>query len=160
MPGAPADTKNFRRVTDWLFRGGQPGAEGVKFLQKLGVRTVISLRWNPLVVAAERRLIEAVGMTYVSIPLSYWAWPSEGDIARFFSIVDDPERRPVYIHCLHGSDRTGMFIAMYRMAREDWDADAAYDEMRACGFHRLPVYHFKWAVYQYARKLAARKNSM
>ncbi len=160
MPGVPPDTKNFRRVTDWLFRGGQPGVEGIKFLQKLGVRTVISLRWNPWAVAEERQLIEALGMSYVSIPLSYWAWPSERDVSKVLSIIDDPERRPVFIHCLHGSDRTGMLIAMYRMAREGWDVDAAYKEMRACGFHRLPVYHFKWAVYLYARKLQAVKKQV
>lgn len=150
---AGAPIKNFRAVTDWLFRGGQPDPEGIRFLKDLDVRTVISLRWNPWVVQAEREIIEAAGMSYESIPLSYWSWPSDQQVRKFFSIVDDPERRPVFVHCLHGSDRTGMLIAMYRMAREGWDVDSAYAEMRACGFHRLPVYHFKWAVYYYARKL-------
>lgn len=151
--------RNFRPVTDWLYRGGQPDADGIKYLLELGVRTVISLRWNPWVVENERQIIESLGMSYESIPLSYWCWPTDRQVDRFLSIVDDPLRRPIFVHCLHGSDRTGVLLAMYRMARHNWDLESAYQEMRDCGFHRLPVYHFKWAVYWYARKLKKKMTS-
>jgi len=145
--------RNLRQVTPWLYRGGQPDSDGLKTLNELGVRTVVSLRWSKNVVEAERKAVISHGMSFESIPLHYWAFPSEGKIRHFLSIVDDEQRRPVFVHCLHGSDRTGLLLAMYRMARDGWDADRAYQEMKNCGFHLFRMYHFKWAVYAFARKL-------
>ena len=39
-PGLP----NLHRVTDDLYRGAQPSAEGMRQLKKMGVRTVVNLR--------------------------------------------------------------------------------------------------------------------
>ncbi len=70
-------------------------------------------------------------------------------INRFLSVLDDNASRPVYVNCFHGSDRTGLLLAIYRMAREGWSAAKAYKEMRGCGFHLFRMYHFKWAVYYF-----------
>src|SRR6202035_3314720 len=86
---------NFRRVTPWLFRGGQPGPEGIKALSELGVRTVVNLRWRKRHVATEREQVTAAGIDYVSFRLAYWLLPDEDVINSFLSIVDDPERHPV-----------------------------------------------------------------
>ena len=40
LPGVP----NLHRVSENLYRGAQPGAEGMKQLEKLGVKTVVNLR--------------------------------------------------------------------------------------------------------------------
>ena len=145
--------RNFRNVTEWLYRGGQPDYNGIKLLKNIGIKTVISLRWNQKIISRERALVEEAGIAFESIRLNYWTFPKEGVVARFLSILDDLAKRPTFIHCLHGSDRTGLLIAMYRMSRMGWDADAAYKEMRDCGFHRLKMHHFKWAVYDFARQI-------
>lgn len=157
VPGAPIP--NFREVYPWLYRGGQPSIEGIKYLSDRKIRTIISLRWSRSVIAIEKKAMESLGIRFVSIRLNYWTFPSMEQIDQFLDIVDDESQRPVYIHCKHGSDRTGIFLAAYRMAREGWSADEAYQEMKECGFHLIRMYHFKWAVYLFARELARREHS-
>jgi protein tyrosine/serine phosphatase len=65
--------------------------------------------------------------------------PEDEDVLRFLRIVTDTNRAPVFVHCLHGSDRTGTMIAIYRMAVENWSKEAAIEEMTrgGFGFHRV-----------------------
>jgi protein tyrosine/serine phosphatase len=53
---------------------------------------------------------------------------------RFLAVVGDPARQPVFVHCLRGSDRTGMAVAVYRMSAEGWSREEAIDEMVRGGF--------------------------
>jgi protein tyrosine/serine phosphatase len=151
--------KNFRQVSTWLFRGGQPNEEEFKQLKDLGIRTVISLRWNMKAIRKERALAEEHGLNFVSIPLSYWILPTRKEIDRFFSILEDEAMRPVFVHCQHGADRTGAFSAMYRIKSENWTADQAYEEMKQAGFHKFKVHQFKWAVYGYANRLERERRA-
>jgi len=152
QPDPTVPIRNFRRVNEWLFRGGQPGVEGVAALSKLGVRTVINLRRGKRTVEAERQPVQAAGMTFINIPLNYWFLPSEQTIEQFLSIVDDETKRPVFLHCLHGKDRTGLLVAMYRIARLGWTVEKAYREMKYCGFHRFRIRNFKWLLWRLARR--------
>jgi protein tyrosine/serine phosphatase len=145
--------KNFFAVTNWLYRGGQPDEAAYKTFLESGVKTVISLRWNYRVIKSERELAKAKGLNFYSIPLSYWVLPTRKQIDLFLSLLDDESKRPIYMHCLHGRDRTGMFTAIYRIAREGWSADQAYAEMKAKGFRRFQMHQFKWAVYGFERRL-------
>jgi protein tyrosine/serine phosphatase len=45
--------------------------------------------------------------------------------------------KPMLVHCLHGSDRTGVVIAMYRILFENWTKEQALDELQhgGYGFH-------------------------
>jgi protein tyrosine phosphatase (PTP) superfamily phosphohydrolase (DUF442 family) len=156
---AAISIKNFRQITPWLYRGGQPKEEELPQLLDLGIRTIVSLRWNLAVITKERALAKALGFNFISIPLSYWVLPSRKEIERFFSIVEDDTMRPIFIHCLHGSDRTGMFSAMYRIRQENWTADQAYAEMKQAGFHKYRVYQFKWAVYGFAHRLERERRA-
>ncbi len=145
--------KNFSTVTDWLWRGGQPNSVAMEALVKHGVRTIISLRWNLVVIKAERALAEQHGLNFYSIPLSYWILPTRKQIDLFLSIIDDQNKHPIFMHCLHGRDRTGMLTAIYRIARENWTANDAYAEMKAKGFRHIRMHQFKWAVYGFERRL-------
>ena len=39
------------------------------------------------------------------------------------------------MHCLHGADRTGVIIAIYRIIYQGWTKSQAIDEMENGGFN-------------------------
>lgn len=144
--------RNFHQVEPWLMRGGQPTAEGFKRLADMGIKTVVCLRWGPALIEAEKKMVEALGMKFVSIPLNYWNLPTTKVIDQFFDLIDDPANHSLYVHCFHGADRTGLLCAIYRMARNGYSFEDAYREMKACGFHRFRIRHFKWWLREYAER--------
>ncbi len=129
-PGLP----RFARVADGLYRSGQPDEAGFRYLAQLGIRTVIDLRGPGERAAAERALVESLGMRYVNVPLSGWRRPRDEEMQRILTIIADPASRPVLVHCRRGADRTGVVIALYRVLFEGWEPERAYREMRAFGF--------------------------
>jgi len=77
-------------------------------------------------------------MTAVEIPLKADLGsvpPDDGELKRFFEVVLDPARQPVYIHCAFGKDRTGTMAAIYRMEIDGWTPDEALQEMDSFGYH-------------------------
>ena len=144
--------RNFRRVTDWLYRGAQPSMENFASLSNLKIKTVINLRWRKGPIAKERKRVNELGMNFEHISLNYWTLPTERDAERFLEILDDEKNHPVFVHCLHGADRTGVLIAMYRVSRCGWTVHEAYNEMLQCGHHRFSTWHFKLALWKFARE--------
>jgi protein-tyrosine phosphatase len=145
--------ENAGKLNDHLYRGTQPNERGVKELKKLGVTTIVDLRGESRG-TSERELQEAhsLGMQFVLIPSDGWAPPSDEQMAQFFSIVAGRPKHTIFIHCYFGSDRTGVFIAAYRMAFEHWTPGQALAEMYA--FHFNGFWHP--AMKEYIRKFPER----
>lgn len=141
--------RNLHRVNDWLYRGGQPDEVGLRELYNYGIRAVISFRWRDSVNQWEREACERIGLKFYSIPLNYMKVPRAHHIDTFFQILDDLGNRSVFVHCFHGSDRTGLMCGIYRITRDGWTVKEAYKEMKACGFHRFRIRPFKWCLWQY-----------
>ncbi|HBQ18058.1 MAG TPA: protein-tyrosine-phosphatase, partial [Myxococcales bacterium] len=100
-----------------------------------GVRTVVNLRHFHGRTEGDR--VCAAGMRYEWIPLESTDAPTSAQVDRFMAIVTDPEAQPVYVHCLHGVDRTGAMIALYRMRVDGWSNSDALAEMEHFGAHGL-----------------------
>lgn len=146
---------DFGKVNDFLYRGGQPKGEGVEELKKLGIDTIVDLRGELHgVIENERQRAESLGMRFINLPGSGWETPKDGEMARFFALVREEPRRKIFIHCWLGGDRSGMFIAAYRMAFEGWTPEQAIQEMRR--FHYLEFWHpnMKKYVRDFPRRLA------
>jgi len=124
-PGLP----NLHRVSADLYRGAQPTAEGMQELKKLGVRTVVSLR----VFHTDHDEIGDTGLAHEEISFKTWH-PEDEDVVRFLRIVTDRNRTPVFVHCQHGSDRTGTMCAVYRIVVQGWSKEDALAEMTQGGF--------------------------
>lgn len=136
---------NLHRVSDVYYRGAQPTAEGLAELRKLGVKTVVSLRGF----ASERSMAERAGLHYEHIRFKTWH-PEMEDVRRFLAIVTDPANQPVFVHCQHGADRTGMMTAIYRIVAGGWNKEDAVAEMRDGGFG----FHAVWQhLIRYVRTL-------
>lgn len=130
LPGLP----NAYRVTPNLYRGAQPTSEGMQELKNLGVKTVINLRSFH----SDRDEIGDTGLGYEHIYMKAWH-PEEKEIVKFLQIATDESRQPVFVHCQHGADRTGVMIAVYRIAVQGWTLDEAIQEMTEgpYGFHSI-----------------------
>ncbi|MGB2864369.1 MAG: dual specificity protein phosphatase family protein [Sedimentisphaerales bacterium] len=141
LPGLP----NLHKVSDDLYRGAQPTAEGMKQLEKLGVKTVVNLRS----LHSDRDEIKDTGLAYEHINMTTWN-TEDKDAVRFLRIVTDGSRTPVFVHCQHGADRTGTMCAIYHIAVQGWSKDEAIEEMTKGGFG----FHSIWQnLPDYIRKL-------
>jgi hypothetical protein len=122
-------------VAPGIYRGGTPDEDGIKWLQQLGVKTVINLRHYHGETEGER--VKAAGMRYERIALESSDPPKPEQVARFLALIRDPSLRPVYVHCLHGVDRTGTMMAIYRMEVDRWNNRDAALEMDYFGAHAI-----------------------
>jgi protein tyrosine/serine phosphatase len=127
---------NLHKVSDDLYRGAQPSSEGMKQLEKLGIKTIVNLRS----VHSDRDEIKNTGLSYEHIRMTMWNTQDE-DVVRFLKIVTDNKNTPVFVHCQFGSDRTGTMCAIYRIIVEGWNKNEAIEEMTEGGFE----FHSIWS---------------
>jgi protein tyrosine phosphatase (PTP) superfamily phosphohydrolase (DUF442 family) len=120
---------NLHKVSENLYRGAQPTAEGMQQLEKLGIKTVVSLRSFH----SDRGEMEGTALAYEHIFMKTWH-PEDEEVVRFLRIVTDPNRTPVFVHCQRGADRTGTMCAIYRIAVQGWSKPEAIEEMTKGGF--------------------------
>ncbi len=139
VPMQAAGLPNLNRITDTLYRGAQPTEEGFRALKAMGVKTVVNLRSFH----SDRDEMGALedDFDYEHITMKAWH-PEDKEVVRFLRIVTDPERRPVFFHCQHGADRTGVMCAVYRITQQGWTVDDAVEEMTQGGYG----YHAIWKV--------------
>lgn len=123
---------NFAQISPELYRGAQPTPVGFKTLKKMGIKTVVSLRSFH----TDRRKIRGSGLRFAHMYCQAWH-PESEDVARFLKLMEDKKNHPVFVHCLHGSDRTGMMVAAYRIVEQGWDIDDAARETHNFGFHKI-----------------------
>jgi tyrosine-protein phosphatase SIW14 len=127
---------NAGKINDSLYRGAQPHESGLSELKKLGITTIVDLRGEDAgKIAWERRQAESLGIRFVHIPVSGWTPPADDQVAQFLSVFRNDPQQKIFVHCRFGDDRTGVFVATYRMAIEKWPAEQALKEMYFFGFN-------------------------
>ena len=134
VPGT--SVKNLNRVTPQLYRSAQPDAAGMRELEKLGVLTVIDLR------DLNDDKDEARGTKLRLRREKMDAWHIEDeDIVRVLAMLRRKKDGPFLVHCHHGSDRTGVVCAMFRIVEQGWSREEAIRELKdgGFGFHKTWV---------------------
>ncbi len=149
-----AGVPNYGRVSGTLYRGGQPSEEGFQALKKSGVAIVVNFRNESEGIEKERYEVEALGLRYVSIPWSAWRDPSSQRVAEFLELLRANPEKKIFVHCHHGSDRTGVMVAAYRIAFENWTPAAAIEEMYSYHYHRFWMPHLKRYIEGFPQQLA------
>ena len=139
---------NVGRIAPRVLRGAQPGKEGYATLKALGVRTVIDMRTTE----SEKVQVEAAGMRAVAVPIEMTREGLKEKVDRVVALMADPANQPVYVHCRHGQDRTGIVVAAYRMKQQGWSLADSESEMQAFGFNDVWV-NFKRFIRQYGAQL-------
>jgi hypothetical protein len=141
----PDQPENFYLVSPGIYRGGHPDEGGLVYLKNLGVTTIIDLEiadWieaTPQEIAEELAEAKALGLNDIHEPMSAFSLAIsssfDAEIDQILAILADPTQKPVYVHCEHGQDRTGLVIGLERVFNQGWTPAAAWNEMLEKGFH-------------------------
>ncbi len=129
------DLPNFHQVHPYLYRGGEPTIKGVHDLQQKGIKTLIDLRAETPVSRLEKAEAQKLGLEYINLPMSDKA-PTDKQVQTFLETTRAARDKnaPVYVHCAHGSDRTGCLVGIWRVTEDNYSYDQAYKEMRKYWF--------------------------
>lgn len=119
-------------------------------LQIAGVKTILNLergyfeffhgQMNDEVVKASIHKL-----TPLHLQLGDVCPPSRAELYTALNLVNAAIKNGgVYIHCLHGVDRTGLVCAMVRRYWNKWTIDECIKEMYDKGFHKFPYESLGW----------------
>src|SRR5580658_8937338 len=92
----PLPLRNFQMVSEGLYRGAQPAAEGFRQLARMGIHTVLDLRAEGGRATWEGQLVHSLGMQYMHVPLAGYQAPTQEQIAAALRILQDPTMAPVF----------------------------------------------------------------
>lgn len=124
---------NFDKVTPDIWRSEQPSDSEFKQLKANGLRSVLNLR------EYHTDDDEAAGLDLVLYHVKIEAGSLSADeLLRCLQIIRDAPK-PILIHCMHGSDRTGAVCAAYRIVFQKQEIEVAIEEMTdgGFGFHNI-----------------------
>ncbi|KAJ2658565.1 protein-tyrosine-phosphatase [Coemansia sp. RSA 1200] len=106
----------FERVQSGLYRGGYPKPRNHRFLRRQRLRTIVSLipgdNDNSLARFCEAEHIDRIVIEVASPNENVTV--TEETVSRSLELITDPARAPLYIHCLDGSNVTGVTIMCLR----------------------------------------------
>jgi predicted protein tyrosine phosphatase len=115
-----------------LYRSGQMSTAVLEaVVARHDIRTLVFLRDAGESFERELELARRRGLRFEHVPMS----DAPAAVERFLALMDDPESRPVLVHCHYGVARTGLLAAVYRMEYDGWDnARALREARRLAGF--------------------------
>jgi tyrosine-protein phosphatase SIW14 len=125
---------NIYKIDEHVYRSEQPHSDEMITLNEYGIKSVLNLRS----VRNDNREAKGTTLTLHHVPINTWRMSYE-DLIKSLVILENSDK-PVLVHCLHGSDRTGCVIAAYRMIHYGWTKEEAIKELVEGGYG----YHAKW----------------
>jgi protein tyrosine/serine phosphatase len=136
----PVEAKyNLFQMSPTLYRSALPDRTAVPLLEKLKVSTVINF-----LPESDSTWLSTPDITQVQLPYRT-NHVDDSDVLRAIRAIQAAESKgPVLMHCKHGSDRTGLMAAMYRVVVQGWSKEDALNEMTRGGFGDST--HFKDGV--------------
>lgn len=119
---------NLYLVDKGIYRSEQPEHENVNNLKSLGIKEVLNLREYH----SDEDDLENANFIFHRIKMNTGNI-SEKQLIAALQIMKN-RKGPILIHCWHGSDRTGVTIATYRIVFNNWSKAQAIDEMVNGGY--------------------------
>ena len=123
-----------------VYRSPRPTDADLAALRAAGVKYILDLEDDSAAVAHEKQVAAKLGFTFISRPMSGFWTPDDSQVNGTEALLANPKNRPILVHCLHGEDRTGLIVGLYRVEHEGWTPAKAYQEMLANNFHQLLVF--------------------
>lgn len=123
------DQFNLHQMTPTLYRSALPDSTALPVLQNLKIGTVINFLPESDAPWLKTSDIKQVQLTYRTNHVD------DADVLAALRAIQEAETQgPVLMHCKHGSDRTGLMVAMYRVVIQGWSKEDALNEMTLGGF--------------------------
>lgn len=125
--------ENFWKLNDTLYRSEQPDKTDFIYLNSIGIKSVLNLRSNHI----DKELIGDLTIIEYNVEMDAEKFSDNEIIEALKAIQTSP--KPILVHCRHGSDRTGVVIAMYRIIFQNWTKEQALLELQngGYGFHTI-----------------------
>lgn len=115
--------ENFNKVDEKLYRGSQPSAEQFAQLYRFGIRYDLNLRQFH----DDADKLKNLDIKYKHIPTNASSFTYEQLVEAVAFLISRDKK--TFVHCKHGSDRTGIVVAGYRIAANNWSKEKAIEEM-------------------------------
>ena len=125
----------FHIVNEGIMRGGRPQLGDLKALKAQGVKTIINI--DDVDPSQERAEAIKLGLNFIADPMSSFNKPKDAQVNKILNLLQNKKLMPIFIHCKHGQDRTGMIMGLYRFRVDKWSSRKAYSEMKQYGFHSI-----------------------
>jgi len=145
-------------VDDSIWRGAQPEDFAWIKLAEAGCCSVVDLNNKGIDQQKQSSLVEAQHMIYAAYPWDGILPPSQAQVGQVLNRMDALPK-PIFVHCLHGSDRTGTLCAIWRMYHDKWAfGKAMWEAFTGLGLHGEHEFWMAAAAAEYAHLhgLAAR----
>jgi len=120
---------NLHQMTPTLYRSALPDSSAVPLLEQLKIGTVINF-----LPESDANWLKAPGIRQVQLSYRTNHVDDSDVLAALRAIKEAEANGPVLMHCKHGSDRTGLMAAMYRVVVQGWSKEDALNEMTLGGF--------------------------
>ena len=114
-----------------IYRGAQPTGSGLLDLAASGFKTVLDLR-DDVTVAREQIVVESLGMRFINIPMKGLSAPTDAQIQQAMTTLANAPK-PIFLHCKHGQDRTGIVVACWRISHNGAPNAVALQEAKFFG---------------------------
>lgn len=115
--------KNLHQVSSELYRSGQPNGKGMVQLESMGIHSILNLREK----IDDKQEIKNTNLQQIRIPIKT-SKITYSDMVNALKAFHSA-KKPVLIHCRRGSDRTGCFVACYRIVFQEWTKEKALEEL-------------------------------
>jgi tyrosine-protein phosphatase SIW14 len=144
------------KVRDGLYRGSRPEGEAdFQLIAKMGFQTVLNLEDRMNIVKTEIACLKVLNILEVSVPMGEILPPDISHLKYTSLLLSKCSTdHLIFVHCLHGVDRTGAVILADRVANCEWDFDKAYQEMLDMGHHVFFYWWWKSRLKNFAIKYA------
>ncbi|NDW08889.1 dual specificity protein phosphatase family protein [Dysgonomonas sp. 520] len=145
--------KNMYKVDKGVYRSAQPSEKNFLELKNFGIKEVLNLRSYH----SDRDENEKAKLILHRVKMDAHDIDTDEVIAALRIIKN--RKGSILIHCKHGSDRTGLIVAMYRIVFQNWSKKKAIDEMKNGGyghhsiFRNIPSYINKINVSKIKKEL-------
>lgn len=118
---------NFHQVSKDLFRSAQPSKSDMLELEEYGIKSIINLRYR----CSDQQEIKGSTLKEYHIPIPTKKMSYDDMVQAMKAYHNAP--KPAIVHCRRGSDRTGCFVACYRILFEGYSKDRALDSLHNDG---------------------------